>query len=80
MNVRSLFAGWSFRTATPSFEVGDEFEAYSTARGELRIGDSVLTLDRDVPADRRVHVRVTTFDDATHRGRAEVLEVEDVEP
>lgn len=80
MNFRSLFAGWSFRTATPSFDVGDEFEAYTTGRGELRVGDSILALDRDVPVDRRVTVRVTEFDGASHRGRAEVLNVEDVEP
>jgi hypothetical protein len=73
------FAGWRFRTRRPSYEPGDELVADVTgADGEtsvVRIGDTRLDLDEAVPADTRVRVRVTDFDETTHRGEAELLAV-----
>jgi hypothetical protein len=77
--LEKFLAGWQFRSRTPSFEPGAEVVAYVTdtdgAESVLRIGDSRLELDEQLPADAKVRVRVTAFDDGTHRGEAELLEV-----
>lgn len=80
MSLREkYFAGWRFRTRTPSFAPGAELTVYVTGRdGEtsvVRIGDSVLRLDEPVPSDTQVRVRVTAFDEGTHEGEAELLDV-----
>lgn len=74
-------AGWTFRTTTPSFEAGDEVELFVTGREDgvqiARVGDSKLRLDEDAPTgllDKRVRMRVTSFDDGAHVGEAEYVE------
>ncbi|MFB6081835.1 MAG: hypothetical protein ABEJ67_03340 [Halanaeroarchaeum sp.] len=75
-----FFAGFSFRTKTPSFEPGQEIEVMVTGRDDddviARVGDTILAID-DPPADpldTRIRAEVTTFDEKTHRGRATYLE------
>ncbi|AQL44077.1 hypothetical protein BV210_15805 [Halorientalis sp. IM1011] len=80
MSLREKYlAGWRFRTRAPVFEPGEELLAYVTdadgGTSVVRIGDSVLELDDDVPADAKVRIRVTDFDAETHRGEAELLDV-----
>ena len=74
-----FLAGWRFRSRKPTFEPDTELVAYVTdadgGTSVLRIGDSRLELDEHVPADTQVRVRVTAFDDETHRGEAELLDV-----
>jgi hypothetical protein len=79
--VGALLAGWGFRTATPSFEPGTEVTLFVTgtdADGPVaRVGDTVLRV-ADVPADetvldRKVRLRVESFDDDRHEGRATYL-------
>jgi hypothetical protein len=80
MSLRKKYlAGWRFRSRKPSFEPGAELVAYVTdTNGEgsvVRIGDSVLELDEGVPADAKIRLRVTAFDEETHEGEAELLDV-----
>ncbi|MGB9963800.1 hypothetical protein [Halobacterium sp. CBA1126] len=80
----SLFAkyteGWSFRTNTPSFDEGDEIAVFVTGveagTPVARVGDTKLRLPDADPGlvDKRVLLRVTTFDDDAHVGEAEYLE------
>ncbi|GAA0304948.1 DUF7513 family protein [Halarchaeum salinum] len=83
MNWTKLTAGWSFRTTTPSFEVGEEFAVYVTdaeadSDGDVRarVGDTVLRV-HDAPANVRegmkIAVRVTAFDDDAHTGDVDYL-------
>ncbi|KTG10206.1 hypothetical protein AUR64_11510 [Haloprofundus marisrubri] len=94
-----LFAGWTFRTSTPSYDVGDELVAYVTgvdgAGPRVRVGDTVLRLTGvddfsgvdgisssgvDSPADlldRKVRLRVDSFDKNSYEGTAELLAVLD---
>ncbi|SDF77956.1 DUF7513 family protein [Halorientalis regularis] len=78
-SLEKFLAGWRFRSRTPTFESGVELVAYVTdadgGTSVLRIGDSRLELDEHVPEDAQVRVRVTAFDDETHRGEAELLDV-----
>lgn len=74
-------AGWTFRSNTPSFDAGDEVELFVTGREDgaqiARVGDSKLRLDEDAPnglLDKRVRLRVTSFDDDAHVGEAEYVE------
>jgi len=71
--------GWSFRTNRPSFEAGDEISVFVTGVEAgtpiARIGDTKLRLP-DAPenlVDKRVLLRVTTFDEDSHVGEAEYL-------
>jgi hypothetical protein len=83
--LAKLTAGLRLRTSTPSYEAGDELTAYVTGTNEgtpqIRIGDTVLKLtDGELSADASlvdatVRVRVASFDDASHRGSARLLEV-----
>lgn len=80
MTLSSFFAGIGLRTATPSFESGDEIAAFVTdTEGGVqiaRVGDTKLRLS-DAPddlIDKRVRLRVTEFDDDSHVGEAEYLE------
>lgn len=72
--------GWSFRSNYPSFEAGEELSVFVTAVNDgvpvARIGDSVLRLPDASPdlVDKRVLLRVTSFDDDEHVGEAEYLE------
>jgi hypothetical protein len=72
--------GWSFRTNTPSFSEGDEISVFVTGveGGDpiARIGDSKLRVSSGSAAlvDKRVLLRVTSFDDDSHTGEAEYLE------
>lgn len=72
--------GVSFRSATPSFDEGDELTVVVTgvdADGPIaRVGDTVLRIP-DAPADAvdaKVQIRVTAFDDNDHEGVAEFVE------
>jgi len=81
MNTRKLTAGWTFRSSTPSFDVGEEFAVYVTGadaegRALARVGDTVLTV-HDAPSaseGTKIRVRVTDFDESAHAGDAEFLE------
>ncbi|RXK51235.1 DUF7513 family protein [Halorientalis pallida] len=78
-SLEKFLAGWRFRSRRPTFEPGAELVAYVTdadgGTSVLRIGDSRLELDESVPADTQVRVRVTAFDEETHRGEADLLDV-----
>lgn len=72
--------GWSFRTNKPSFSAGDEISVFVTGTEAgtqiARVGDTKLRLP-DAPddiVDKRVVLRVTSFDDDSHVGEAEYLE------
>ncbi|SDY19486.1 DUF7513 family protein [Halobellus clavatus] len=77
----SLFAGLTFRTSTPAFEVGDEVPAFVTGRGDdgllVRVGDTVLELPDADPSllDAKVQIEIESFDARTHRGTARVVDV-----
>jgi hypothetical protein len=78
-SLEKFLAGWRFRARKPTFEPGAELVAYVTdadgGTSVLRVGESRLELDEHVPEDTQVRVRVTAFDDGTHRGEAELLDV-----
>jgi hypothetical protein len=72
--------GWGFRSTTPRFEPGEEFDVFLTGVRDgvpvARVGDTTIEVP-DAPVrfvDDRVAVRVTEFDDATHTGTATFLE------
>lgn len=76
--IAKLFANWRFRTARPAFAPGDQIRAYltgfdpDTGEGTVRIGDSVLTVERAAAAqlDQLVELRVESFNVANAVGRA----------
>lgn len=78
----SLFKTWTFRTARPTFEAGEELNVYLTAfdassgRGEARIGDSILEVEgaRPEQLDKLVTLKVASFDAQAHRGQAQVID------
>jgi len=76
-----VLAGLTFRTATPSFEVGDEVPAFVTGQSEsgllVRVGDTVLELPDADPAllDAKVTIEIESFDEGQHRGTARVVDV-----
>jgi len=80
-----ILAGLTFRTSTPAFAVGDRVPAFVTGRGEegllVRVGDTVLELPDADPEllDAKVQIEIESFDEATHRGTARVVEVLDAE-
>ncbi|WP_411963317.1 hypothetical protein [Haloferax sp. YSMS24] len=79
--LEKLLAGWTFRTATPAFETGEEITAYVTHRDEdgylVRVGDSKLRIGEaeGIDIETKVLLKVTSFDDTTHEGTAEVVDV-----
>lgn len=79
--IEKYLHGWTFRSATPSFEEGQEVTVFLTGvRGDdvvARVGDSVLVVDGASPADvdSKAKVRVTEFDENDHDGRAELIEL-----
>lgn len=86
MNFDKLLAGWSFRTSTPAYEVGEELTAFVThldgGTPVVRIGDTIIRLSdtdgRDgALVERRATFRVTEFDPQTNEGRGELLAVLD---
>ena len=81
--MRKFLAGVGFRSTTPSFTEGQEVSAFVTGYDGttplVRVGDTVLRLSddaADVETDTRVRIRVTRFDDESHRGEAELVAVE----
>ncbi|SEO78502.1 hypothetical protein SAMN04487948_105125 [Halogranum amylolyticum] len=87
MNFDKLLAGWTFRTSTPDYAVGDELTVFVTGTNGstpiVRIGDTVISLldveDGRPLVDRRVRIRVTEFDTQRHEGSGELLSVFDEE-
>jgi hypothetical protein len=79
--LEKYLAGWQFRSRTPSYAPGDELVVNVTDVDDdtslVQVGDTRLKLDERVPTGARVSVRVTAFDEETHRGDAELLEVLD---
>ena len=79
--IEKYLEGWSFRSATPTFEPGEEITVVLTGvRGDdvvARVGDSLLAVDGATPedVDRRAKITVTEFDDNDHDGRAELLDI-----
>ena len=81
MSLRKKYlAGWTFRSNKPTFDAGDEVELFVTGREDgaqiARVGDSKLRLV-DAPTDlldKRVRLKVTSFDDSAHVGEAEYIE------
>jgi hypothetical protein len=79
------FSSWRFRTSHPSFSEGDVLKLSvgrydpETDQTEARIGDTILRIEDGGPelVDEWVRIRVNEFDDARHRGTAELLEVLD---
>jgi hypothetical protein len=74
---RKYFKAWSFRSAKPTFDPGDELEVFVTGVRNgtpvARIGDTVIEIP-DAPVelvDSRVRIRVTDFDSGKYEGRAE---------
>ena len=78
--TNAFFAGFGFRTTTPSFEPDQTLELMVTGRTDegfvARVGDSILVIEGapDDAVDTRIRARVTAFDDDEHRGVAEYLE------
>lgn len=78
----SLFKTWTFRSAHPTFEAGEELTVYlttidaDTGRAEARIGDSILEVSgaRAEQLDQLVTLKVDSFDASSHRGRAQLIE------
>ncbi|WP_121821883.1 DUF7513 family protein [Halostella salina] len=79
--IRKYFQGWQFRTATPAFDPGAEITVILTGvrDGEVvaRVGDSTLVVDGASAdhVDKKARIRVSSFDDNDHDGRAELLEL-----
>ena len=79
--IRKYLQGWRFRTATPTFEPGEEVTVILTGvRGDdvvARVGDSTLAVDgaSQADVDRKARVRVARFDGDANEGRAELLEL-----
>lgn len=72
--------GWTFRTAEPVFDPGEEIEVFLTGVQDgvpiARVGDSVLEVEgasADL-VDNRVAVRIEGFDGDRNRGTAEYLD------
>ena len=78
--LRKYLEGWTFRSNTPTFEPGEEIDAFVTGREDgtaiARIGDTKLRLPDgpDGILDTRVRLRIEEFDPNRHTGRATVLE------
>ncbi len=78
----NLFKTWTFRSAHPTFEAGEELTVYlttvdaDTGRAEARIGDSIMEVSgaRAEQLDQLVTLRVDSFDTANHRGSAQIIE------
>lgn len=81
--LSAFVAGLTFRTATPTFEVGEEIPAVVTGRrgtdAVVRIGDTVLRLPGSVLQVDEAIIRVTAFDAADYTGEAEFVEAVDVD-
>jgi hypothetical protein len=83
LNLDKLLAGWTFRTSTPVYDVGDELIAFVTSSNGktpiVRVGDTVISLpganENKSLVDKRVRIRVTEFDPRSHEGAAELLQV-----
>ncbi|WP_225334420.1 DUF7513 family protein [Halomicrobium urmianum] len=82
--LRQYFKGWHFRTATPSFDPGEEvivtLTDYDEGRGQVfaRVGDSRLYAEDshgESAVGKRVRFRVESFDADAHEGEGEVLEI-----
>lgn len=77
---RKFFAGFGFRTNTPSFEPGQEISAFITGYdGDVpvaRIGDSKLRVEGapDGAVDIRAVLKVESFDTGSHTGTATFVE------
>ncbi len=73
-------AGWTFRTARPNFEPGDEIRVtvngFEDSRGMARIGDSKLYIDEcpEAAVDKRVMVKVDDWNPDEHVGEGTYLE------
>ena len=80
MSLSKFLSGFGFRTNQPAFEPGDERAAFVTghegATPLVRVGDTVLRLDGgSAPVDAWVRFRVTSFDESTSTGEAELVTV-----
>lgn len=79
-----FFDGWSFRTSTPKFNDGETVTLYTSGidpdRQQLfaNVGDTRLWIDESSEdlVDRKVTVKITSFDPTSHEGEAELLRVE----
>ncbi len=83
MSVLNRFLqGWEFRSATPSFEAGEEITAYMTGYmpeqniGVVRIGDSILTIPEAEleNVDTLLRLEITSFDEARYHGKARIVD------
>jgi hypothetical protein len=82
VSLRAVLAGVGFRTATPAFDPGDEVTLFVTGSDDAgpvaRVGDTRLRVDGvpdgETVVDRKVRLRVESFDAAAHEGRATYLE------
>lgn len=79
---KKYLKGWHFRARKPTYVPGDEGVVYVSEydeeeqRGIIRLGDSRLIVNAPPQIDhKRVRIRVTDFDEDTHTGEAEVLEI-----
>ncbi|ELZ99029.1 hypothetical protein C440_01695 [Haloferax mucosum ATCC BAA-1512] len=76
-----IFAGWTFRTATPEFEPGETITAYVSEHNgsglSIRVGDSVIRVadGQDAAVEDKVRLKVTSFDSDSHVGTGELVEV-----
>jgi hypothetical protein len=78
--MEKWLAGWTFRTAKPDYEAGEEIEVMVTSMqgdtAKARIGDSVLRIS-GAPGDAlntRVLVEVDEWDSEDHIGEGTYLE------
>ncbi|SFR46993.1 hypothetical protein SAMN04487947_1799 [Halogeometricum rufum] len=79
--LRKLTAGLHLRTATPTYDAGEELVAFVTGLNGttpiVRIGDTIIELPDADPSlvDATVRFEVESFDDSTFRGRGRLLDV-----
>jgi len=81
MSVREKYlAGWTFRTKTPDFEVGEEIRVIVNEQedsvAKARIGDSMLRIT-EAPknlVNKYVKVEIDEWDTDSHSGEGTYLE------
>jgi hypothetical protein len=79
-----FFDGWSFRTNTPTFSEGETLTLFTTGYDQdnqkllANVGDTQLSIDEPDPhlVDRKVTIKITSFDRTSHKGEADLIEVE----
>jgi uncharacterized protein YacL len=79
--VGKYLRGWTFRANRPVLEEGSEIDVFiaetNGSTGRAYVGDTELLVDGAGPetVEKRVRVRVTSFDETTATGEGELVAV-----